>query len=254
MKNTSKLRNLGIAINLLMGILFIIEGNCQDAGKDKVINELRKISERFRNSRYLSFDINYRYASEQKPSVFLDSLDGSFKLSGNKYWYTMADTEGIGNSEYTILLFREDKIMYLSKPSGVSIAQNPIAMIDSFLTARPGIKYSIDVQKKQKKITLEFDGNEKYKKIEYDMDAVTGFITKMSCVVQASEMYDPSVRSEIEDRSVYVVVEADFKNYRENSFVDSLFDTAKYFKKVGEEYIALPPYESYKVFLGTNTL
>jgi hypothetical protein len=254
MKNSLIIKNIGISIHLVIGILFATSANCQDANKDKVIDELKAISERFRNTKYLSFDIKYKYSSEDKPTTFLDSLDGSFKINGNNYWYAMAETEGVANTDYTILLFKEDKIMYLSKPSSVSIAQSPVAIVDSFLTDRPGIKYTLDIQKKQKTIVLEFAENQKYKRIEYDIDAITGLISKMTCVVQASEMYDPSVKTQIEDNSVYVIVEANFKNYRENSFGESLFDTAKYFKKEGEEYIALPPYDSYKVFLGKNTL
>lgn len=226
----------------------------QDNAKEKVIEELKAVSGRFSNTRGVSFDINYKYSDEEKPAVYLDSLNGSFKINGNKYWYTMAETEGIGNGEFTILLFKEDKIMYLTKPSTMSVSQNPLAMIDSFLAARPGVKYSIENEKKQKRIMLDFEENSRYKRIEYDIDAASGFLTRMTCIVKATEMYDASVKPQIEDNSKYVIVEATFKNYKETSFADSLFDTAKYFKKEGEEYIALPPYESYKVFLGTNTL
>ena len=49
MKKSSIIRKLGIAINLLMGLLFAMGAICQEAKKDEVINELKAVSERFRD-------------------------------------------------------------------------------------------------------------------------------------------------------------------------------------------------------------
>jgi hypothetical protein len=248
-------------INALVAIIALVvvsgiplTGFSQDTDREKVIKELKTISDHYRNTRFLSFDINYRYANEQQPGIYLDSLSGSFKINGSNYWYVLDNTEAIGDNHYLIMLFREDKIMYLTKPSSLTLMQNPLALIDSYLVGKPGVRYGITSQKKEKKISLDFGDNGKYRKIEYEIDAASGFMTKMTCVVRASEMYDETVRSQVDDASVYVKVEAVFKNYRETAFPENLVNTTKYFKKDGEEYIALPPYETYKVFLGTNTL
>lgn len=250
-----------LVINKIRSVLLIVLFSCsltvglsQNVEKDNVINELRAASERYRNTKYLGFDINYRYYNEQQPGIYLDSLGGSFKLNGNNYWYELDNTEAIGNADLMIMLFKEDKIMYLTRPSAFSMSQNPVSMIDSFLTARTDVRYSISRERNTKRITLDFDSGSKYKSIRYEIDAISGYISKMTCVVRASEMYDASVKAQVEDSDVYVVVEASFRNYRQSGFNDSLFNTTKYFKKEGEEFVALPPYDSYKVFLGTNTL
>jgi hypothetical protein len=226
----------------------------QVSEKQKVIGELKSVSEHYRNKKYLSFDIRYKYANEQQPAVYLDTLSGSFKISGNQYWYSLANTEAIGNNEYMILLFKEDKIMYLTKPSSFSLGQNPIALIDSFLSNNDNINYTISNINKQKQIVLDFGEGLKYKRIEYDIEAASGLISKMICIVRASELYDPSVKSLVDSDNTYAIIEANFTNYKEIGFNSDLFDIAKYFKKQGEEFIALPPYETYKVFLGTTQL
>lgn len=248
-----KITKPAIIILVLTGGIFV-NGHSQESERENVISELNGISEKYRTVKNLSFDINYRYANVQQPGAYLDSLSGSFRINGKNYWYVLDNTEAIGDSQYLIMLFKEDKIMYLTKPSSFTLMQNPLSLIDSYLVNKPGIKYSISTQKKEKKIELDFGDNGKYRRIEYEIDLASGFMTKMTCVVRASEMYDESVKSQVEDASVYVQVEAVFKNYRQNDFPEGLFNTAKYFKKDGEEYIALPPYETYKVFLGTNTL
>ena len=93
----------------------------------------------------------------------------------------------------------------------------------------------------------------KYKTIEYEID-LSGYITKMKCVVQASELYDPSVKEIVEGENTYAIVEAVFTNYKKVDVSNNQFDVTKYFKKEGDEFIALPPYENYKVFLGTINL
>jgi hypothetical protein len=222
--------------------------------REAVITSLKNLSAKYREMKYLGFDIAYRFSDEKKPSIYLDSIRGSFRMNGNDYWYSLDSTEAVGNSDYMLMLFKEDKIMYLTKPSAFSIAQSPVSLIDSFLAKDPGIIYSIVEENKLRKIQLQFKEGLKYKKIEYEIDKSTGFITKMSCVVKASEMYDASVRQQVDDSGVYAVVDAVFTHYSFGKFDSSQFNTAKYFKKEGEEYIALPPYELYKVFLGNNTL
>ena len=254
MKNCLTNYVLRVVVFILLNCCFLKNGLGQALERENVISELRATSEKYRNSQYLSFDINYRYFKEHEPGVYLDSLNGSFKLKGKSYWYELDNTEAIGDADLMVMLFKEDKIMYLTRPSTYSMSQNPVAMIDSFLAERADIKYRIIRERDKKTLILDFEDGAAYKSIKYDIDGATGFLSKMTCVVKASEMYDASVKSQVEESDVYVVVEASFKNYRQTGFNESQFNTAKYFKKEGEEYVALPPYETYKVFLGTNTL
>ena len=156
----------------------------QQNDKQKVAEILRDVSINYSRPGSLGFDISYRYANEQQPDISLDSLKGSFKISGDQYWYSLDNTEGIGNKEYIVMLFKEDEIMYLTKPS-VSIMQNPVALIDSILIDNDSIQAQLNITSRQKRIKMDFMPGMKYKTIEYEID-LSGYITKMKCVVQAS--------------------------------------------------------------------
>jgi hypothetical protein len=93
----------------------------------------------------------------------------------------------------------------------------------------------------------------KYKTIEYEIDP-SNFITKMKCIVQANELYDPSVKELIEDSDTYAIIETTFKNYKRSGVYTNQLDVKKYFKKEGNEFIPLPPFENYKIFLGSTNL
>jgi hypothetical protein len=242
--------------NLLL-LLFISHGVmalAQPGEKEKVIAELKQVSAKYKTAGFLSFEIMYRYADEKAPGRYLDSLKGSFKLNGDQYWYGMDETESIGNKEYMMMLFKEDKIMYLSKAASSVMSGNPVALIDSFILRNTDINCRFEEGKKQNRIILDFAGDGKYKRIEYRVDAGTHFLTGITCVVKSSELYDQSVRPAIDGGAEYALIEISFSGYQQKAFDESLFNMAKYFKKEGDEYITLPPYDSYKIFLGSPNL
>jgi len=231
-----------------------LSGLAQESEKQKLVQELNAISEHYRGIEYLSFDIGYKYSNEQQPGAYLDTLIGSFKISGGNYWYRLDNTEAIGNNDLLLMLFKEDQIIYLTKPSSFSVYQKPLDLIDSLLKNNDIISSSIRTVNKQRKIVLRFKAGMKYKSIEYDIDESSGFILKMRCIVGASALYELSVKSLLENENTYAVIEAEFTNYQKTAFSSDQFNLTKYFKKEGDEYIALPPYENYKIFLGTTHL
>jgi hypothetical protein len=87
---------------------------------------------------------------------------------------------------------------------------------------------------KAKENYYQFSPGMKYKTIEYEIDP-SNFITKMKCIVQANELYDPSVKELIEDSDTYAIIETTFKNYKRSGVYTNQLDVKKYFKKEGIE-------------------
>ena len=98
---------------------------------DSVVNVINRLFENFQTARDMSFDVNYSYSNESTPTVILDSLSGKFEMHGAKYHFFLDSTETIRNEHYTIVLFHEDKIMYLTKGTS-NIAGNPVESIAAF--------------------------------------------------------------------------------------------------------------------------
>jgi outer membrane lipoprotein-sorting protein len=225
----------------------------QQASKKEAIEALQQLVARYRAADHLSFNINYRYALESKPGEFLDSMRGSFKMHGLAYWYSIDSTESIVSKDYTLMLFKEDKIMYVAKPSAAVQDKNPLSLPDSVYLNSDAVKCSMEMLEREKKITLEFRPGAACKKIEYYINKRTGMADRVVSYVQSSQLYDPSVR-QVVDASVYAVMEMRFSNYREKSFDDAVLNMSKYFTKQGKEFTTVSPYESYKIFLGSPNL
>ena len=218
------------------------------------VEALRALTIAYRDADYLSFDMTYYYAEEKSPKVYLDSMRGSFKMKGNRYWYSMANTESLRRDDFIVTVFNEDRIIYLSKPSPDMAGVNPVAMLDSFLSGSQFYSFDLQEDKKEKKLTIHFKDDLPYKKIEYVIDRKTGFISRMTSLVRSDQLADPSISLEPGTTKTYSIVEAVFEHYRLKSFDESAFDTTRYFRKEGKDYVALPPYDAYKIFLGSPNL
>jgi hypothetical protein len=76
----------------------------------------------------------------------------------------------------------------------------------------------------------------------------------MISLVKSDQLADPSIPVDPGTTTTYSIVEAVFEHYRVKSFDEKAFDTARYFRMEGKDYVAMPPYDTYKIFLGSPNL
>lgn len=226
----------------------------QQASKDAVMQQIRKVSDHYKSIPSLSFDMHYYYSAETAPSSYLDSLKGSLKVQGNDCWYSIDSTESISSGGYTILLFKEDKIMYLTQADSASRYGNPVALMDSILLNNKEITCQLNESKTETVVSLELPPGGNSKRVEYHINKKTGFIDMVRNVVKSNQLYDASVRDRVSGNDSYVCVDVFYKQYRKAAFDPVLFDRSRYFKREGQEYVAIAPYTEYKIFLGTPQL
>lgn len=236
-------------------VLLSFAGVCsgQTTSKEKVIEAIKDLSEHYQNAPSLSFDVGYKYSDELTPGLFRDSLKGSFKMSKDAYWYSLDNTESVGNKDFLVMLFKDDKVMYISKPSTISRTVNPVALFDSLLMNRKEISCALAESKDEKKISFIFTAGQKYKRIEYYVSNKTGFVTRMVYIIQTKELLDASDPGS-DGLSPYAIINVSFTNYQTGGFDKTELDLAKYFMKDSNGYRVTAAYDSYKIFLGSTNL
>ena len=245
-------RHLLLLLTSLSVVLYNVQA--QEHNPELVAKEVKLLTQAYIQAQRLSFDVRYYYANETAPAVYLDSLSGNCKISGSHYWYELDSTEMLYNDQCVIILYKEDKLMYLAKPSAQLRATNPLALLDSFLLTNNKLLYGLEIKGKEKIITIDFGKDGPCKRLQYYIDVSTGWLTKMVNVVKADQLYDPSVRAQVETGNTYAIVETRFSNYRQNSFDDTVFNTARYFTKDGDKYVATASYAMYQIFLSNPGL
>ncbi len=228
-----------------------------------LIKVIQDIQAAYSKPAFLSFDIQYKYAPEESPGSYQDSLRGQVKLSGARSWYSLDSTESINTGDYQIMVFKEDRILYLTKPGSATgragmgangTGTEWIRQLDSMLKSNKEIEWRLDETKAQQVIIMEMKHPQSLKRAEYYINRQTGFLDKIINIVRADQLYDPSVRQSIDAEGSYAIMETSFSNYRQNSFDSDLFNSGRYFKKQGDQYICVGAYETYKVFLGSSGL
>lgn len=236
-------------IILLAGLHSVAQGD----NKQAVMLELNKLFDTYKNSPALSVDLAWYSSPETDPDNYIDSLKGQLKLNGTDSWYSLDSTESLTAGGYTIVLFKEDGLMYLNKPS----AQNGVApslLMDSMLLQNKDVTCSMRQSPEETVLIFQFKSESSYKLIEYIINRKTGFLTGIKSIVKSEHLYDASFRELLETKDSYSCIEVKYSNYQINSFDKSLLDVNRYFKKEGEEYIPIAPFDQYKIFLGSPNL
>ncbi|WEK37956.1 MAG: hypothetical protein P0Y53_10635 [Candidatus Pseudobacter hemicellulosilyticus] len=234
----------------------VLTGIAQPA-KSSFLESLRQMQDAYRQPEYLSFDILYRYAPADQPDQFEDSISGNARINRNRFWYSLDNTESVNSGDLEIMVFREDKIVYLRKPVARETQAGGlqwIALLDSALSANMHTGFQVNEQPDCLQLVMEFAPDQSCRRIEYLVDRKTGWLRKMISIVKADQLYDPSVRSAIDSDQTYAVVETIFSNYSTVVFDTQVLDSQHYVRKSGDRYVCVGEYEQYSVFLGSAGL
>lgn len=236
-----------IVVFLIAGLLYAGTALSQIEAKEEAIKKMETLAQKYKASEYLSFDVTYRYATEQQPNKYIDSLKGSFKLNGTNFWYLLDNTEFLGNDSILLTVFKEDKLIVIN---GTPITQSamPTAILDSVLLMNQYSNISITQNKQEELIQIDFAPGVMYKNVKYAIDINTGLLNKVVATIRSSEMYDPAVKEMFATKNEYGVLEIIFSNYRTKSFDKTVFSSEKYLKRSGNELKAGGAYSDYRIY------
>ena len=73
-------------------------------------------------------------------------------------------------------------------------------------------------------------------------------------LVKANQLYDPSVKDLVNPENTYAIIEIFYTNYKKEPFNNVVFDTDRYVKRNGKDYLPADPYNSFKIFMGSSGL
>jgi hypothetical protein len=225
---------------------------------DSAMGLLKKMSIVYANTPYLGFDMTYKYMNESAPSDVIDSLSGRIELNKRDYRFSLGTTQSICNKNYNIILFGEDTLMYIVKPS----SQQPfaaLALLDSMMLKVQGLDIREDISGGNILLKIMFPQGMLYKTLEYKIDAATGYLRQSKCVMKASALagtsfQTPGLGKPGMQGDDWGIVESVYFNYQTGQFDDNEFDASRYFTKEGTQFKTTPAYSRYKIFLGSPNL
>jgi hypothetical protein len=205
----------------------------------------------------LSFDIRYTYSSELHPAKILDSLIGSMELAGSTYHYKLDNRETFSNNHYSLILFKEDKVMYIAKPVESSNTGNPIPQLRQMM-GNDNIKSCGLVNKGNLEIfKINFKAEDYCREMEITIEKSTGYLLSMKYIVKTELLMEalgnPNTTTNSE-YGPYAIVESDFNNYKLLKPDVVLFNEQDFFSREENVFKTTSAYSSYKIFAGSPNL
>ncbi|TWF45400.1 hypothetical protein FHW36_1011330 [Chitinophaga polysaccharea] len=202
----------------------------------------------------LSFDIRYTYANEEQPTVITDSLSGSIRMAGGNCFSVLQNSVVLKNARYNIALFKEDKLMYVTKPAPKdSLNASPMAMIGA-MVKQAGIKTcNITDKKDTTTIRFGFGAAAPYRFMEIKLDSKTSRVHQLQFAIQRALL--PGAPSAADaDSTSYAMVKGVFSHYSTADIDAGLFDEKQFFTRKADKLLPSAAYEDYEVFIGSPNL
>lgn len=222
---------------------------------DSVISLLKQVRAAYDSSHNLNFNIFYTQAAEDAPTTIVDSLSGKMQISHGHYHWTIGNTEVTADRERAVMLFKDDKVMYITKSCQAG-APDPLANLDSSLLYVKDIQCTVTVGKNVKTISIVFPKDYIYKNISVTVDRKTGYITKSLFIAKSDALQTASSINDKNEKpeNAYYYIEAKYSNYDNSVIDDSIFNQKNYFIKTDKGFETTTSYSDYKIFIGSPNL
>ncbi|WP_145670321.1 hypothetical protein [Chitinophaga polysaccharea] len=200
----------------------------------------------------LSFEVKYTYANEHTPRVVLDSLEGKVCMAGADYRYILDNTEMVRTGNYSVVVFKEDKLLYLGKTTTDTLAASPLQPLQD-MARQAGVRHCEVMYKKHRKtLQVDFQDGLPYRHIEMTLDTLSGYLLQMRYIVKTTLLIAPGASEEVgKEYEEYALVVADFHHYQPLAAEKDLFDERSFFVKKGNEVFPAAAYADYKIFIAT---
>ena len=241
-----------IIVSLLLTCANVLFAQKVD-GLDEAINAIKSVRE---SAVPYGFDMKYSYANESKPTVLLDSLNGAIVIAGKNYYCKMDSTETISNDRYNIVLFREDKIMYVGAARSDN-TEDPIGQMQGVLEKSGANSCTTTYCGTKKIINVGFAAGGACKQLKMVIDTAARHMLSMEYLIKTAMLIDaPDAEARVAGQGYdeYAVVNASFYNYHPFNKDTAWFNENQFFYKEGSEYKPAPAYREYQIVLATPNL
>jgi hypothetical protein len=167
----------------------------------------------------------------------------------------MGNMEFITNPRYAIVIFKEDKLMYLYKP-GNAAAQDPLSHVRQILES--GLVTGVEISKsdRNRRLGILFDSTASLKSIELNILPANGLLSSVRYLVR-SEMIEqgrPLTEKEQQTYGPLAMVDMYFLRYGMLPAAGVPVHESAYFTIEEGEFTTTPAFRNYEIFKGSPNL
>lgn len=240
-------------LSLIIGITAALSLQAQDTvAIARAINIFRRVQAKSLQQA-VSFEMLYTYSNESTPGAVLDSMKGTIEINGENYRSILDHTETIRNSKYSIVLFKEDKLMYIAANNKSGAPGDPLETLNTLLQG--AVNSTFSTEKRNTIINVSFPPGANCKQLSIVVDTVSQRLITMQYILKTSLLMDEEMKNDVQEGyEEYALVKASFGHYKDLPVNSSRFDEKAFFYKDGNAFKVTPAYEDYNIFVGTPDL
>jgi len=218
---------------------------------------MQRVQQAYKSASLLSFHVAYKYANKNQPANYIDTMFGEVAMDKNRMRFQIEDVETVTNDKYTFQVVKDQKLIYLSTPQSVQMA-DPVATLDTVLAHFEGIHTQITRSNGIATLQMSFPPVQTYKTITMIVNESTGYFQKVvydvntEGFVEKDQLMQPGNNGpyQTEDR-----IEIVFSDYRQGQFNEGLFSEDRYFTRLAKgKYEPVEQYKDYQIFLASPKL
>lgn len=244
---------------VFFGLLFFTMkgyGQQNDSAQYKeILQFFDAVAQVYKQASKLGFTAKYIYTDELQPKKVIDSLKGEYIINGQNYWFRIAQTETMKNDSLVIMLFDEDKMIYVRK-AVQQAGFDPVDQMKNFLSAKQKVTSKIVRGKKYNELQIGFPAGMDYKSVNLTVEKSTGYLVKSVYFIRTTLLTDITDDKDADNAnsfSDYARVEINYSDYHVDTS-NSLFDENRFIRRSGKTITASEQYKNYKIFLGSSNL
>ena len=228
---------------LLVATLFSFKSFSQEVPKGFELLEIVKISETYRLSSDISFDMSFTYADSAQPNSIMEQLQGSYKIHNGKYWGIIDSIEYLQGSLYNLAVFHKDSIISVSNRQEYSTVLQ-VPMMDSlFREANVSAMNVTKVNDSTRMLRVLFNPNSQYRSYEIQYDRNSFLIRNIKYYLPGMDDSDPPTGSGV------ICVAIHFSNYSQQPISEEYFNEARFVFRQGDEILARPLFDGFRVMV-----
>lgn len=241
-------------VSLLLILLNTKSVSGQQAAPSELTKLLLDLQSKYQENKDLSMRVVYTYADEHHPDVVLDSSVASIDIDSNSYHCLVDSTDIYANDSFTVVLFKEEKIMYVSRTHLKSALYNPAIMLDSLMRMNKQLHAQIEETNAEKIIVLTFPEGSKYRKIELTLDKESGFLTGIDYLLKTQLLLDEGEKRLADSLTEsYAILKARFIRTPRTHHLKN-YSPEMFFVKQQDHIYPTAAFKDYQVMVGSSVL
>ncbi|SEA27684.1 hypothetical protein SAMN05660909_01321 [Chitinophaga terrae (ex Kim and Jung 2007)] len=231
-------------------ILIVCQVSAQNNSSLEKAHEILAESSALFNKEDIAMDIVYTYADEHSPGIITDSLRGYVLISGNNYRGEIGNTLTVKNSRYSIMAFKDDKLLYVAAPTGknnMPDAAAPLQLITDAIKSAGVNTCAINEVGDVTELRFDFPAGMTYKQMRIIVESRDKRIKEVNYVIRKSLLPE----EEKTTKDLYAQVRTLFIYRKTNAVSASEFDERQFFTQKANSLLPTPAYKDYEVFIGS---